>query len=71
MPTCLPQEVSGEVAGGEVRVPHVQQAHRRAPRAAPEHRDTAGRAGVTPGNTSPPTHPPPPSGENSARDMMK
>lgn len=35
-------QVFGKVAGGALRLPHVQQAHRWPPRAASQHRDSAG-----------------------------
>lgn len=40
-------QVPGEVAGGALRVPHVQQAHGGAGTAPRRHRDAAGRAGVS------------------------
>lgn len=42
---CSPQ-VSGEVAGGALRLPNVQQTHSWPPWAAPQHRDSAGWTGV-------------------------
>lgn len=39
-------QVPGEVAWGALSLPHVQQTHSWSPRTAPQHRDTAGWAGV-------------------------
>lgn len=50
---CSSSQVSGEVAGGTLCLPHVQQAHSGPPGAAPQHRDSAGWTGVT-------SHLPPP-----------
>uniref|UniRef100_A0A8B9SW20 Ring finger protein 122 n=1 Tax=Anas platyrhynchos TaxID=8839 RepID=A0A8B9SW20_ANAPL len=47
VPARLPPKVPGEVAGGALRVPHVQQAHGGAGTAPRRHRDAAGRAGVS------------------------
>lgn len=40
-------QVSGKVAGGALRLPHVQQTHSRPPWAAPQYRDSFGWTGVT------------------------
>lgn len=40
-------QVSGEVAGGALRLPHVQQTYSSPPWAASQHRDSAGWTGVT------------------------
>lgn len=46
MPACLPPQVSGEVAGGPLCLPHVQQTHHWINGAAHRDRHTAGRASV-------------------------